>query len=78
MTSNGTRSPFERLRAHYDHDELVCRECGFEDEAGTWEAATDGATIVYHHTCPKCGAEREHRLEVSSPDVARDHAQKRR
>ncbi|WP_435074541.1 HVO_0649 family zinc finger protein [Halorubrum sp. HHNYT27] len=78
MTSHQPRSPFERLKEHYDHAELVCQECGFEDEAGTWEASTDGATIVYHHTCPKCGAERVHSLKLSDSDAAREHAQKRR
>jgi len=71
------RSPFERLTEQYDNEEIVCQECGFEDEPGTWDAETDGATIVSHHTCPNCGAERDHRLTVSGPDVAREHVEKR-
>lgn len=75
MTSNGSRSPFERLKEHYDHEELVCRECGFDDEDGTWDVETDGSDIVYHHTCPKCGAEREHGLELSDHESASEYAE---
>ena len=78
MTSNGSRSPFERLKEHYDHEELVCRECGFEDEGGDWDAEADGANIVYTHTCPRCGAEREHTLGLSDRETAQEHVQEQR
>jgi len=77
MGSNRSRSPFERLKKHYDHEEFVCPECGFDDRGGTWDAEADGAHVVYRHTCPKCGVEREHTLEVSSPGAARDHVRSR-
>jgi hypothetical protein len=73
MTSNDSRSPFERLKEYYDHEELVCRECGFEDEEGTWEAETDGGNIVYHHTCPKCDTVREHRIELSDNESGAEY-----
>jgi predicted RNA-binding Zn-ribbon protein involved in translation (DUF1610 family) len=78
MGSDGSRSPLERLKRHYDQEELVCPECGFEDEEGAWEAEADGAQVLYRHTCPKCGAEREHELAVSDADAARDHVRTRR
>jgi|GEM_PF-308766 len=77
MTSNSSRSPFERLKEYYDHAELVCRECGFEDEEGAWNAETDGADIHYTHACPRCGARREHTLGVSNRKTARKHVRER-
>lgn len=77
MASKGSRSPFERLREHYDHEELVCHECGFEDAEGAWDATSDGADIVYRHTCPKCGAERQHRMELATHTAAEEHVEHR-
>lgn len=64
MTADSDRSPMERLRNYYDHEELVCPECGFEDETGTWESETDGQEVHYSHECPSCGAVREHTLRL--------------
>ncbi|WP_435335882.1 HVO_0649 family zinc finger protein [Haloarchaeobius sp. TZWWS8] len=64
MTENG-RSPMERLRLHYDHQELTCPECGYEDEDGHWESETNGREVHYHHRCPQCDAVREHTLSLS-------------
>ncbi|ERH10568.1 MAG: hypothetical protein J07HX64_02344 [halophilic archaeon J07HX64] len=69
MRSNGGHSPFERLKQYYNHEERVCQECGFEDRYGTWDAETDGSDIAYTHTCPRCGAEQEHTLELSNHDT---------
>ncbi|WP_423996195.1 HVO_0649 family zinc finger protein [Halorubrum trapanicum] len=77
MLSNSNSSPFGRLKEYYDHEELVCPECGFEDEEGAWDAEADGADIVYTHACPKCGAERRHRLELSDHETALKHARER-
>ncbi|KOX97398.1 MULTISPECIES: HVO_0649 family zinc finger protein [Halorubrum] len=77
MASDRSRSPFERLKEHYDHEELVCPACGFEDEDGAWDAEADGADIVYTHACPRCGAEREHTLELSDRETALEHVEKR-
>ena len=73
MVSDSSRSPFERLKEYYDHEEFVCQECGFEDEEGTWDAEADGADIVYTHTCPKCGAEREHTMELPDHESVQRH-----
>ena len=54
----------ERLRNYYDHEELVCPDCGFEDETSSWESETDGQVVRYSHECPSCGAVREHALSV--------------
>lgn len=74
MVSESGRSPFERLRAHYDHELSVCPACGHEDEEGGWTAETDGAGVVYRHVCPSCGAEQEHKLQLSDRETARRHA----
>ncbi|WP_276258556.1 HVO_0649 family zinc finger protein [Haloglomus litoreum] len=58
------RSPMERLQSYYDDEELVCPECGFEDDPGSWESETDGRQVHYHHECPSCGAVREHTLDL--------------
>jgi predicted RNA-binding Zn-ribbon protein involved in translation (DUF1610 family) len=54
----------ERLRDHYDDEELVCPECGYEDEEGAWESETDGSVVEYYHECPSCGAVREHTIDL--------------
>ncbi|WP_152041833.1 HVO_0649 family zinc finger protein [Salinigranum salinum] len=64
MASDGTRSPLERLRAYYDHEERTCPACGYEDEEGVWESETNGRQVHYYHECPRCGAVRDHTLDV--------------
>lgn len=64
MVSDGSRSTLERLRQYYDHEELVCPECGYEDEDGSWESETNGREVDYYHECPRCGAIREHTLDL--------------
>lgn len=66
MTTNGNRSPMERLRAYYDHEELTCPDCGYEDDNGGWESETDGKQVHYYHECPSCDAVREHTLRFAS------------
>jgi predicted RNA-binding Zn-ribbon protein involved in translation (DUF1610 family) len=53
---NGGPTPFEYLRGHYDDTDLTCPACGYEDDGGRWRAGTSGATVLYRHDCPKCGA----------------------
>lgn len=65
MTEDRTRSAFERLQEHYDHEELICPDCGFEDEEGSWTSETDGRVVEYSHECPSCGAVREHTIDLS-------------
>ena len=48
-------TPFERLRSRYDHEDLVCPACGYEDAEGRWLAATTGERVRYRHVCPSCG-----------------------
>jgi predicted RNA-binding Zn-ribbon protein involved in translation (DUF1610 family) len=45
----------DRLKSRYDSD-LRCRECGFEDTGGDWQARTTGERVSYRHVCPSCGA----------------------
>jgi len=64
MRHQTTRSALERLTEYYDDTELVCSECGFEDEEGHWRSETDGGVVEYTHECPECGAVGEHTLTV--------------
>jgi len=48
-------TPLDRLKTQYDRD-LRCRECGFEDTEGAWQARTTGDRVSYRHVCPSCGA----------------------
>jgi predicted RNA-binding Zn-ribbon protein involved in translation (DUF1610 family) len=48
-------TPLDRLKSRYDRD-LRCRECGFEDVDGGWQARTTGERVSYRHVCPSCGA----------------------
>lgn len=64
MATDDGRSPMERLRTHYDNEELTCTECGYEDDGGAWESETNGSEVHYYHECPQCGAVREHSLSV--------------
>ena len=56
--------PIERLRARFDHVDLVCPECSYEDEDGAWTSRTTGERIVYRHVCPSCGAIRVRTLDL--------------
>jgi rubrerythrin len=64
MTSQNGASPLERLREHYDQQEMRCPECGFVDEDGHWRSETDGSVVHYEHVCPQCDAVREHTLDL--------------
>lgn len=66
MESAGDRSPMERLKQYYDHEELVCPECGHEDENGNWKSETNGSEVHYTHECPCCGAVREHTMDLAA------------
>lgn len=66
MVRDTSRSPMERLKSYYDHQELVCTECGFEDEPGSWQSETNGHEVHYYHECPSCGAVRQHSMTLST------------
>jgi RNase P subunit RPR2 len=51
-----------RLRARFDATDLTCRECGYEDTTGSWNATTDGQRVTFSHRCPSCDA--DHRYVV--------------
>lgn len=57
-------SPFERLTTHMDDVDLVCPDCGYEDEDGSWSAKTNGDTVLYCHVCPSCGSIRKRTFEL--------------
>lgn len=57
LRDNGS-TPFERLKNRFDRD-MVCSECGYDDEEGEWLSETDGSRIVYQHICPSCGKVRQ-------------------
>ncbi|WP_135304347.1 HVO_0649 family zinc finger protein [Haloarcula amylovorans] len=65
MEGHSEKSPMELLKHHYDETELVCPDCGYEDEEGSWSSETDGREIHYEHECPSCGAVREHTLSLN-------------
>ena len=52
-------TPFERMESHMEHEDLVCPECGHEDDGGSWQAQTTGSQVLYSHVCPSCGAIRK-------------------
>lgn len=62
-TTGGTTS-LERVRRRYERTETKCPACGHVDASENWHSETDGTTVVYHHTCPSCGAERDHRFDL--------------
>lgn len=64
MAHDTTRSALEQLSEYYEETELVCPECGYEDETGHWRSETDGDVVEYTHECPECGAVSEHTLSV--------------
>lgn len=63
-TDIGGRSSLERLLRRYERTETKCSACGYVDRSGNWHSETDGRTVVYHHTCPSCGAERDHSFHL--------------
>jgi predicted RNA-binding Zn-ribbon protein involved in translation (DUF1610 family) len=77
MASHGNRSPFERLKSYYQRAEPVCPACGYEDEEGGWTAETDGSGVVYRHTCPSCGAEREYSVQFTDRETAHERVERR-
>jgi predicted RNA-binding Zn-ribbon protein involved in translation (DUF1610 family) len=58
-------TPLERLQSRYNHEDMRCPECGYEDDDGEWKAMTDGSTILYRHVCPSCGEIRKRTYRVS-------------
>jgi predicted RNA-binding Zn-ribbon protein involved in translation (DUF1610 family) len=56
-------TPLDRLKTQYDR-EIRCRECGFVDDDGEWQARTTGDRVDYRHICPSCGAVETRRLEL--------------
>ncbi|WP_303659904.1 HVO_0649 family zinc finger protein [Haladaptatus salinisoli] len=63
-TAEGT-TPFERLTSHMEGEDLVCPDCGYEDNGGEWKAKTNGSQILYRHLCPSCGAVRKRTFDLS-------------
>jgi predicted Zn-ribbon and HTH transcriptional regulator len=63
-SSYGGMSAFDRLRARLDGRPHVCKECGYVDEAGAWEAVTSGATVEYRRECPSCRTEHVQRYQL--------------
>lgn len=49
-------SALARMRARLDATHLTCRECGYDDTGGSWEATTDGRRVTFEHVCPSCDA----------------------
>ncbi|MFC7069656.1 HVO_0649 family zinc finger protein [Halobaculum lipolyticum] len=66
MSEEKSRSPLERLKQYYDHEELTCSECGYEDADGEWHSETDGSRVHYYHECPRCDAVDEHTIRLSN------------
>ena len=56
MATRGARSPFDRLRQHYEDRKLRCPECGFVDDDGDWVATAKDGKLRYQHVCPRCRA----------------------
>ncbi len=56
MAAKSSRSPFERLRQHYEDKERKCIECGYVDTEGHWRVTKRGREIHYQHICPRCDA----------------------
>lgn len=57
-------TPFERMASHMKREDLVCSECGHEDEGGSWRARTSGGQVRYSHVCPSCGAIRRRTYDL--------------
>lgn len=58
-------TPFERLRSVFDERDLLCPECGHEDEDGGWRAETNGKHVRYRHVCPRCDTRRVQRYTLA-------------
>jgi hypothetical protein len=56
MAAKSSRSPFDRLRQHYERTKRRCPECGFVDTEGEWRVTKRGREIHYQHICPRCDA----------------------
>ena len=63
---SGGISAFERLKSRYESVDLQCPKCGYDDEGGSWQAATSGDRIDYKHICPSCGAIRRRTFHLAS------------
>ncbi|MCO8243031.1 MULTISPECIES: HVO_0649 family zinc finger protein [unclassified Haladaptatus] len=55
MATRSSRSPFDRLRQHYEHKEHKCIKCGYIDTDTHWRVTKRGHEIHYQHICPSCG-----------------------
>ena len=67
MTRRGSGStPFERLNARYDDEELTCPKCGYVDDDVSWQTEADGRRINYRHLCPGCGYVRTRTVTLGS------------
>ncbi|MFC6732405.1 HVO_0649 family zinc finger protein [Haladaptatus sp. DYSN1] len=60
------RSPFEKLKSHYDDVDMKCPECGYEDTDGEWQTETTGEKVHYHHICPSCGVVQKRTLSIDA------------
>jgi predicted RNA-binding Zn-ribbon protein involved in translation (DUF1610 family) len=61
---SGGTNPLERLGSRFDDVDLVCSDCGFEDDDGSWTSVTSGDRILYRHVCPSCGSIRKRTLRL--------------
>lgn len=57
-------NPLERLGSRFDDVDLVCPDCGYEDDDGSWTSVTSGDRILYRHVCPSCGSIRKRTLRL--------------
>lgn len=60
----GGTNPLERLGSHFDDVDLVCPDCGFEDDGGSWTSEISGDRVRYRHVCPSCGSIRKRTLRL--------------
>jgi uncharacterized C2H2 Zn-finger protein len=56
MATREARSPFDRLRKHYEDTTLRCPKCGYVDDEGEWRVTARGGQVHYQHVCPRCDA----------------------
>ncbi|GAA0227162.1 HVO_0649 family zinc finger protein [Haladaptatus pallidirubidus] len=56
MAAKQSRSPFVRLRKHYEKTERRCTKCGFVDDDGKWRVTARGGEVHFQHICPRCDA----------------------
>ncbi|MGA9401672.1 HVO_0649 family zinc finger protein [Haladaptatus sp.] len=62
MKPYANRSPFDRLRQHYERKERACVECGYVDLDARWSVTKRGHEIHYQHVCPRCDSIETHVL----------------